>query len=196
MLQDRGAGCLKQVTLAPPTLTELSPHWLPLTNRRFWGGICALSDIIQRHEQQPITDECLAPQSLMSVWAFLWFCVSFLTEIDGTGLFQGSVLTPPSSRRSSSDICPFVKTGESSDLIRHFLIESSAKGVRIKGSSQEPYFGESLSAYKHSEFTCMFNESCSDSEGSHLWGFEWTFRCHHKCVCPESANQKTSHLKL
>ncbi|KAM7418415.1 hypothetical protein PAMA_015846 [Pampus argenteus] len=41
--------------------------------------------------------------------------------------------------------------GENScDLIRHFLIESSAKGVRIKGSSQEPYFG-SLSAlvYQH-----------------------------------------------
>ncbi|XP_026158116.1 tensin-4 [Mastacembelus armatus] len=39
----------------------------------------------------------------------------------------------------------------SSDLVRHFLIESSAKGVRIKGSSQEPYFG-SLSAlvYQHS----------------------------------------------
>ncbi|XP_069577802.1 tensin-4-like isoform X2 [Brachyistius frenatus] len=37
-----------------------------------------------------------------------------------------------------------------SDVIRHFLIESSAKGVRIKGSSQEPYFG-SLSAlvYQH-----------------------------------------------
>ncbi|XP_014895140.1 tensin-4 [Poecilia latipinna] len=43
--------------------------------------------------------------------------------------------------------CP----GESgSDHIRHFLIESSAKGVRIRGSSQEPYFG-SLSAlvYQH-----------------------------------------------
>ncbi|PWA29288.1 hypothetical protein CCH79_00014024, partial [Gambusia affinis] len=41
--------------------------------------------------------------------------------------------------------------GESgSDFIRHFLIESSAKGVRIRGSSQEPYFG-SLSAlvYQH-----------------------------------------------
>ncbi|XP_061584954.1 tensin-4-like [Cololabis saira] len=41
--------------------------------------------------------------------------------------------------------------GESgSDAIRHFLIESSAKGVRIRGSSQEPYFG-SLSAlvYQH-----------------------------------------------
>ncbi|KAJ0033434.1 hypothetical protein NQD34_000541 [Periophthalmus magnuspinnatus] len=29
-----------------------------------------------------------------------------------------------------------------SDLVRHFLIESSAKGVRIKGASQEPYFGD------------------------------------------------------
>ncbi|XP_072319667.1 tensin-4-like [Eucyclogobius newberryi] len=38
----------------------------------------------------------------------------------------------------------------SSDLVRHFLIESSAKGVRIKGSSHEPYFG-SLPAlvYQH-----------------------------------------------
>ncbi|CAG06152.1 unnamed protein product, partial [Tetraodon nigroviridis] len=38
----------------------------------------------------------------------------------------------------------------SSELVRHFLIESSAKGVRVKGSSQEPYFG-SLSAlvYQH-----------------------------------------------
>ncbi|MEQ2219799.1 hypothetical protein XENOCAPTIV_024300, partial [Xenoophorus captivus] len=48
-------------------------------------------------------------------------------------------------------ICDFLYTGESSsDLIRHFLIESSAKGVRIRGSSQEPYFG-SLSAlvYQH-----------------------------------------------
>lgn len=33
---------------------------------------------------------------------------------------------------------------ESSDLIRHFLIESSAKGVHLKGADEEPYFGESL----------------------------------------------------
>lgn len=32
----------------------------------------------------------------------------------------------------------------SSELVRHFLIESSAKGVRVKGSSQEPYFGECI----------------------------------------------------
>ncbi|XP_069884189.1 tensin-4 isoform X1 [Dipodomys merriami] len=38
-------------------------------------------------------------------------------------------------------------TGEdSSDLIRHFLIESSAKGVHLKGADEEPYFG-SLSAF-------------------------------------------------
>ncbi|XP_006924736.1 tensin-4 [Pteropus alecto] len=35
---------------------------------------------------------------------------------------------------------------ESSDLIRHFLIESSAKGVHLKGADEEPYFG-SLSAF-------------------------------------------------
>ncbi|XP_045382401.1 tensin-4 isoform X2 [Lemur catta] len=40
---------------------------------------------------------------------------------------------------------------DSSDLIRHFLIESSAKGVHLKGADEEPYFG-SLSAfvYQHS----------------------------------------------
>ncbi|XP_012621289.2 tensin-4 [Microcebus murinus] len=35
---------------------------------------------------------------------------------------------------------------DSSDLIRHFLIESSAKGVHLKGADEEPYFG-SLSAF-------------------------------------------------
>ncbi|NWR88550.1 TENS4 protein, partial [Furnarius figulus] len=35
---------------------------------------------------------------------------------------------------------------ESSDLIRHFLIESSTKGVHLKGASEELYFG-SLSAF-------------------------------------------------
>ncbi|XP_058676631.1 tensin-4 [Ammospiza caudacuta] len=44
------------------------------------------------------------------------------------------------------------QTGEeSSDLVRHFLIESSTKGVHLKGASEELYFG-SLSAfvYQHS----------------------------------------------
>ncbi|XP_022365629.1 tensin-4 [Enhydra lutris kenyoni] len=39
------------------------------------------------------------------------------------------------------------RSGEdNSDLIRHFLIESSAKGVHLKGADEEPYFG-SLSAF-------------------------------------------------
>ncbi|XP_031722897.1 tensin-4 [Anarrhichthys ocellatus] len=53
--------------------------------------------------------------------------------------------------QTATNITATTNPGESSsDLIRHFLIESSAKGVRIKGSSQEPYFG-SLSAlvYQH-----------------------------------------------
>lgn len=31
---------------------------------------------------------------------------------------------------------------ESSDLVRHFLIESSTKGVHLKGASEELYFGK------------------------------------------------------
>lgn len=38
---------------------------------------------------------------------------------------------------------------ESSDLIRHFLIESSTKGVHLKGASEELYFGKD-SAVAHS----------------------------------------------
>nr|XP_040043390.1 LOW QUALITY PROTEIN: tensin-4-like [Gasterosteus aculeatus aculeatus] len=50
--------------------------------------------------------------------------------------------------------------GESgSDLIRNFLIESSAKGVRIKGSSQEPYFG-SLSALVYQHTMCAYALPC------------------------------------
>ena len=30
------------------------------------------------------------------------------------------------------------------ELVRHFLIETSAKGVRLKGCPNEPYFGELL----------------------------------------------------
>ncbi|NXA69080.1 TENS4 protein, partial [Mohoua ochrocephala] len=62
--------------------------------------------------------------------------------------FRGSfglAMKVPSSPSSS-------QTGEeSSDLIRHFLIESSTKGVHLKGASEELYFG-SLSAfvYQHS----------------------------------------------
>lgn len=35
---------------------------------------------------------------------------------------------------------------DSTDFIRHFLVESSAKGVHLKGADEEPYFG-SLSAF-------------------------------------------------
>uniref|UniRef100_A0A7M4E4A2 Tensin 4 n=1 Tax=Crocodylus porosus TaxID=8502 RepID=A0A7M4E4A2_CROPO len=47
------------------------------------------------------------------------------------------VLVSPSSSRTGDDNC---------DLVRHFLIESSAKGVHLKGANEEPYFG-SLSAF-------------------------------------------------
>ncbi|XP_037546401.1 tensin-4 [Nematolebias whitei] len=61
----------------------------------------------------------------------------------------GLAMKVDQSPTSAATAAPY--PGESnSDLIRHFLIESSAKGVRIRGSSQEPYFG-SLSAlvYQH-----------------------------------------------
>ncbi|XP_013414657.1 tensin-1 isoform X4 [Lingula anatina] len=43
------------------------------------------------------------------------------------------------------------KTGDASELVRHFLIEPTPKGVRLKGCSNEPVFG-SLAAlvYQHS----------------------------------------------
>ncbi|NXW42254.1 TENS4 protein, partial [Nyctiprogne leucopyga] len=48
---------------------------------------------------------------------------------------------------SPADASSILPAGEeSSDLVRHFLIESSAKGVRLKGASEELYFG-SLSAF-------------------------------------------------
>ncbi|KAM9856871.1 tensin-4-like [Aulostomus maculatus] len=64
------------------------------------------------------------------------------------GCFGLAMKIDQTSTNASASAYP----GESSSqLVRHFLIESSAKGVRIKGSSQEPYFG-SLSAlvYQHS----------------------------------------------
>ncbi|XP_054449604.1 tensin-4 [Pteronotus mesoamericanus] len=45
---------------------------------------------------------------------------------------------PTSAQNRSGD--------DSSDFIRHFLIESTAKGVHLKGADEEPYFG-SLSAF-------------------------------------------------
>uniref|UniRef100_UPI0037E829F2 tensin-4-like n=1 Tax=Semicossyphus pulcher TaxID=241346 RepID=UPI0037E829F2 len=65
--------------------------------------------------------------------------------------YRGSFGLAMKVDQTSANIPASAYPGESSsDLVRHFLIESSAKGVRIKGSSQEPYFG-SLSAlvYQH-----------------------------------------------
>ncbi|XP_040893051.1 tensin-4-like [Toxotes jaculatrix] len=65
--------------------------------------------------------------------------------------YRGSFGLAMKVDQSPTNIPATAYPGESSsDLVRHFLIESSAKGVRIKGSSQEPYFG-SLSAlvYQH-----------------------------------------------
>jgi tensin len=44
-----------------------------------------------------------------------------------------------------------VQPGDGTELVRHFLIEPSAKGVRLKGCSNEPVFG-TLAAliYQHS----------------------------------------------
>ncbi|XP_048842862.1 tensin-4-like [Brienomyrus brachyistius] len=46
--------------------------------------------------------------------------------------------------------CQLGDSIQTTTLVRHYLIESSAKGVRLKGSTEEPYFG-SLSAlvYQH-----------------------------------------------
>lgn len=37
---------------------------------------------------------------------------------------------------------PFVEGDITNELVRHFLIESSPKGVRLKGCPNEPYFGQ------------------------------------------------------
>ncbi|KAM9792543.1 tensin-4-like [Neosynchiropus ocellatus] len=65
--------------------------------------------------------------------------------------YRGSFGLAMKVEQIPSDSSVSAYPGESgSELIRHFLIESSAKGVRVKGSSREPYFG-SLSAlvYQH-----------------------------------------------
>ncbi|CAI9586673.1 unnamed protein product, partial [Staurois parvus] len=56
------------------------------------------------------------------------------------------------------------------ELVRHFLIESSAKGVHLKGAAEEPYFG-SLSAlvYQHTitpiSLPCKMRISDKASDG-------------------------------
>ncbi|KFZ50663.1 Tensin-4, partial [Antrostomus carolinensis] len=69
------------------------------------------------------------------------FLVRDSTSYRGSfGLAMKVPVSPSSSQTGTG------KGEESSDLVRHFLIESSAKGVRLKGASEELYFG-SLSAF-------------------------------------------------
>ncbi|NWI21006.1 TENS4 protein, partial [Crypturellus soui] len=61
------------------------------------------------------------------------------------GSFGLAMKVPP--LRGGADAAPVSPEGDdSSDLVRHFLIESSAKGVHLKGASEQLYFG-SLSAF-------------------------------------------------
>ena len=39
-------------------------------------------------------------------------------------------------------VCVCVADSDGADLVRHFLIEPTPRGVRLKGSSTEPDFGE------------------------------------------------------
>ncbi|NXQ91529.1 TENS4 protein, partial [Nyctibius grandis] len=65
------------------------------------------------------------------------FVVRDSTSYRGSfGLAMKVPVSPPGSQTGD----------ESGDLVRHFLIESSAKGVHLKGASEELYFG-SLSAF-------------------------------------------------
>ncbi|XP_009686061.2 tensin-4 isoform X1 [Struthio camelus] len=65
------------------------------------------------------------------------FIVRDSTSYRGSFGLAMKVLVSPSNSHTGDD---------SSDLVRHFLIESSAKGVHLKGASEELYFG-SLSAF-------------------------------------------------
>ncbi|XP_010020669.1 PREDICTED: tensin-4 [Nestor notabilis] len=65
------------------------------------------------------------------------FVVRDSTSYRGSFGLAMKVLVSPSGSQTGD---------ESSDLVRHFLIESSAKGVHLKGASEELYFG-SLSAF-------------------------------------------------
>uniref|UniRef100_A0A8B9S890 Tensin 4 n=1 Tax=Apteryx owenii TaxID=8824 RepID=A0A8B9S890_APTOW len=65
------------------------------------------------------------------------FIVRDSTSYRGSFGLAMKVLVSPSGSQTGDD---------SSDLVRHFLIESSAKGVHLKGASEELYFG-SLSAF-------------------------------------------------
>lgn len=44
----------------------------------------------------------------------------------------------------------FIPAGDvTNELVRHFLIETSPKGVRLKGCPNEPYFGKQKFSFKY-----------------------------------------------
>lgn len=45
-------------------------------------------------------------------------------------------------------VCVSAAGDLSNELVRHFLIECSQKGVRLKGCPNEPYFGENTDSRK------------------------------------------------
>uniref|UniRef100_A0A8C3K1M4 Tensin 4 n=1 Tax=Calidris pygmaea TaxID=425635 RepID=A0A8C3K1M4_9CHAR len=73
---------------------------------------------------------------------------------------------------------------ESSDLVRHFLIECSAKGVHLKGASEELYFG-SLSAfvYQHAITPLALPCKLSIPTRGRCWGQERSGLCALLAVC-------------
>lgn len=47
-----------------------------------------------------------------------------------------------------TNFLPIFHSGDmSNELVRHFLIECTQKGVRLKGCPNEPYFGEFLPSW-------------------------------------------------
>lgn len=60
----------------------------------------------------------------------------------GAGRGAAAALTPVLMLSSVS-----LEGEDSSELVRHFLIESSAKGVHLKGASEELYFGKDKELY-------------------------------------------------
>lgn len=44
------------------------------------------------------------------------------------------------------------------ELVRHFLIESSPKGVKLKGCPNEPYFGKRKLPPMHRQRKCLVSE--------------------------------------
>lgn len=47
-----------------------------------------------------------------------------------------------SREKQNLESSPFPSGDPSEQLVRHFLIETGPKGVKIKGCPSEPYFGE------------------------------------------------------